>query len=297
MSAFDLSQLPALPAIEQVDAEAIITDLRNRIVELYPPGEAVIDLESEPLRKQIENFALREAMLRTDFNQRALSLTLASAKADALDHIGVTYYFTPRQVLVAADAQARPPIAQVLEADADYRRRIVLAWDSKSTAGAAKSYEYHALSASVDVRDVHVSSPRPGTTTVTVLARSADGVPSAATLKTVRAALNDQDVRPLCEEVIVQAAQRLDYTLAVALTLPAGPERAAVLALATASLRAFVQSKHALNTTVTVAGVYAAAMVAGVANATSDLAQDLVPGEFEAPYCTTLTVDGEVVTL
>jgi phage-related baseplate assembly protein len=288
----DLSKLAAPQAIEQVSYDtvlaAMLADLQVR--------DPSLDLSpADPVYKVLEIAAYREALLRQEFNDRAKGLLLAYATGSDLDHIGVTYYYTQRLVIDPGNPTAVPPIDPVYESDDDYRARCLIAEDAFSTAGPAAAYIYHTKSASGDVLDVSAVSPVPGQVVVTVLSRLGDGTPDQALLDAVTVALGD-DVRPMTDEVIVQAPTVIDYTVNATLTVYAGFNQANIQAAAEASLQAWIDTQHLLGRDITVAGIKAALLVAGVHDVTlnntvgTDLIANLLVADTEAAYCAGITV-------
>lgn len=255
-----LDRLPKLAIVEALDVEAIIAERKARLIELYPACEAVLSLESEPLTKLVEAGGYRELMLRQRYNEEALALTLAFALGTDLDHIGLTYYQEPRLVLTAAVGTT----PAVLETDAAYRRRLQLKPASWSTAGPRDAYLFHTLSAHSDVLDAGVSTPYPGTTIVAVMGRAESGIPEYETLQAVQARLNDLEVRPLCERVIVQAVTVALYAAHVRIWTYPGADAAAKTTEATAALNALVAKLYAVGLDVTQSAIASAAHVAGV---------------------------------
>ena len=76
-TAIDLSGLAPPDIIETLDYEAIVTAMRDDLVEQFPLIAGVIDLESEPARKLIEAFAYRELRLRARINDAARAVDFA----------------------------------------------------------------------------------------------------------------------------------------------------------------------------------------------------------------------------
>ena len=174
-----------------------------------------------------------------------------------------------------------------METDEDYRYRLALKPYSYSVAGPSKAYEFHALSASGQVKSVSVTSPLKGTTAVHVLSRIGDGVPDAALLAAVSARLSDEEVRPLSEEVNVYAGSNSAYVLDVGLVLFRGASGELALAAVQKALAAFAAEKHRLKTDVVRSAIDAAAHVTGVKKVIIDQpAADVVCGPSQAPYCT-----------
>lgn len=84
----DLSQLPPLDIVKQVDHASLLQDTVKR-AGLSNPAP------SDPGYRVTAENTYREVMVRQDANEQAKGLTLAYGKGSSLDHIGVTYYRTP----------------------------------------------------------------------------------------------------------------------------------------------------------------------------------------------------------
>ncbi len=288
----DLSALPPPEVVETLAFEALLAEIKSGFLERYPDAAATIDLESEPVVKLLETFAYRELQLRARYNDEARALLLAFATGADLDHLGVTYFNgTARLVITPADDSTTPPTPAVMESDADYRQRLALQPSSESVAGPRGAYRFHALSAAGDVKDASVIRPEAGTVQVHVLSRVGNGTPSAALLDAVQAALDDESVRPLCDDVVVTAAQIVDYALDIQLTLFAGPSVEVVLAAVNAALVKFAADNHRLGNDIIRSAIDAAAHVAGVKKVViASPADDVVCAAGQAPYCTAINV-------
>lgn len=296
MNGVDLSLLPPPKVIEELAFEAILAEIKADFVTRHPAAAALIDLESEPVVKLLEVSAYRETLLRARYNDEARALLLAFATGADLDHIGATYYDGEARLLVTPeDLDATPPVAAVWESDDDYRYRLSLKPESYSVAGPRDAFEFHALSASGQVKSAKPSTPYGGTTEVFILSRTGAGVPDPALIDTVEAALNAESVRPLSEEVLVSPATVIEYALDIALTLFPGASTEVALAEANARLAAFAAAHHRLNADIIKSAIDAAAHVPGVKKVVIVApAADIDCGLGEAPYCTgiTLTVAG-----
>lgn len=248
-ASISLEALPKPAIVEGLDVEAIIAARKARLTELMPELTPVLALESEPLTKLIEAGAYREILLRQRYNEEALALTLAFALGADLDHIGLTYYQEPR-----------------LEGETDtaYRRRLQLKPASWSTAGPRDAYLFHALSAHNGVADAGVYSPYPGTTIVAILGTTPDGTPTQEVLDAVTARLNDQEVRPLCETVVIQSVQVRAYVAHVTIYTYPGADAAQKVTEATTSLQTLVDSLYTVGRDVPRSAIAAAAHVSGV---------------------------------
>ncbi|SMH35817.1 baseplate J/gp47 family protein [Maritimibacter sp. HL-12] len=274
-SAIDLATLPTPEVIEQLDAEAIIAALKADVAARAPEVAAALDLESEPIIKILEAAAYRELLLRGRVNDAARAVMLATATGAGLENL----------------AALLGVVRLAGETDDDLRGRIQLSLEGFSTAGPVGAYAYHALAAHADVKDVAVDSPTPGEVRVTVLSRDGDGVPGQEVLDAVAAALNADDVRPLCDTVEVEAATVTSYQVTAEMDLAPATNEADVLATAEAAVEAYVAAQHALGAQVSLSGLYAALHRPGVdlVDLTAPVAT-ITAGPREAPYCTAITL-------
>ena len=287
-TAIDLSQLPAPTVVETLDYESVLAALQADFTARYPAFTAA--LESEPVLKLLEVAAWRELIVRGRVNDAARACMLAYALGSDLDHLAALYG-VQRLLLDAGDPTAVPPVPPTYESDARLRARTQLALEGFSTAGPVGAYEFWALSADAHVLDVSVQSPVPGQVLVTVLDSRGNGTPDAALLAAVLTTLSAEDVRPLTDQVLVQAAEIVPYTITAALTVYPGPDAATVRAAAAAATTAYAASVHRLGYDVTLSGLYAALHQPGVQRvALTAPAADLVLAAHQASWCTAVTV-------
>lgn len=221
-TAVDLSQMPPPSVVETLDFEvilaSILADYTARMQATGQPFTALV--ESDPAYKMAESCAFRELVLRQRVNDGAIATMLPYATGDDLDIIAARYDVT-RLLIQAEDTTTVPPTPAVYEPDDDLRRRCLLALESYTTAGSVGSYVFHALSADGDVKDADVANPPivPGTVNVAVLSRTGDGTAPSTLLDTVSAALTPDEVRPVCDNVVVSTAQIINYTVVASLVL------------------------------------------------------------------------------
>ncbi len=295
MATIDLSQLPAPIVVEVLDYEDILAERKATLISLYPEEqrEAVartLALESEPIVKLLQENAYREVILRQRVNDAAKAVMLAHATGEDLDQLGANFN-TPRLVITPADESTIPPTPAVMETDEDYRLRLQDAFEGMSTAGSAGSYRFHARSADGRVADVTAISPSPANVTVTVLSRDGDGTVSPELLQVVRDALNDEDVRPVADRVIVQSAKIAPYVIEAVLYLYPGPEVAPILDTANKRLRAYVQNMRRLGRSIRRSSMNAALTVEGVEHVEIiKPAADIVLDKTQAGYCTGVNI-------
>lgn len=289
-SAIDLSLLPVPDVVETLDYEVILAAMKADLAARAPEVAAVLALESEPLVKLLEVCAYREVLIRARVNDAAQAVTLARATGTDLDNLAALFGVA-RLVINPGDPLAVPPVAATLESDADLRRRAQLALEGFSTAGPEGAYVFHALSADADVLDVSATSPSAGDVLVTVLSRTGSGTAPAPLLATVQAALNADDVRPLCDNVVVQSAAIVSYAITATLYFYPGPDSAVVMAAAQAAATAYAAAQHRIGRDVTISGLHAALHQPGVQRVvlTSPSAA-LTIGSAQASWCTAITL-------
>lgn len=289
-SAIDLSLLPVPDVVETLDYEVILAAMKADLAARAPDLAAVLALESEPLVKLLEVCAYREVLIRARVNDAAQAVTLARATGTDLDNLAALFGVA-RLVINPGDPLAVPPVAATLESDADLRRRAQLALEGFSTAGPEGAYVFHALSADGDVLDVSATSPSAGDVLVTVLSRTGSGAAGAPLLAAVQAALNADDVRPLCDNVVVQSAAIVSYAITATLYFYPGPDSAVVMAAAQAAATAYAAAQHRIGRDVTISGLHAALHQPGVQRVvlTSPSAA-LTIGSAQASWCTAITL-------
>lgn len=287
-TAVDLSRLPFPTVVEPLDVEAIVAAMLADLRARAPEFTALV--ESDPAYKILEACAYRELLLRQRVNEAAKAVLLAYAAGSDLDQIAANFN-VQRLVLAPANPNTLPPTPAVLEPDDDLRRRVQLAFEGLSTAGPEGAYVFHALGAHPDVLDASATSPTPGVVVVSVLSRAGSGAPAAPVLAAVAAALADENVRPLTDQVTVVAASIVNFTVVASLTLYPGPDSTVVLAEANTRLTDYLARSRRLGRDVTRSGVFAALHAEGVQNVVlTQPAADVVVTPAQAAFCTARTV-------
>lgn len=291
----DMSKLPAPDVVVVPEFETILSALKADLVAAIPADlrtdvTDTLTLESEPLTKWLERLAYLLVVERSDRNDSAHAVMLAYARGSDLDQLGA-FFGVARLVITPANPAAIPPIAAVLEDDDTFRARIQLAPRGYSVAGPVGAYVFHAKTADGQVLDAAATSPTPGRVVVSVLSRVGNGVPTQALLNTVAAAVNADDIRPLTDEVIVQAAGIVNYQITGKIyTLP-GPDSSSVLTTAQQRIAAYAESMHRIGRRPTLSGIYAAMHIEGVDRVElTSPAADVAVGETQASWCTTINV-------
>lgn len=291
----DLSLVPAPALIDALDFEAILAARKAALLALWPEAdrpalEATLAIEGEALTLFLEESAYRELLLRARINDAARSVMLAYAAGTDLDQIGANYG-VQRLTLTPANPSAVPPVAAVLEADPDYRARILLSLAALSVAGPEDAYLYHAQSADPRVAHVTAQSPTPGEVLITVLGRDGNGTPPGDLLTNVTAALTAKSVRPLTDHVTVQAPTIVPFSVTASLSTYPGPDAAVVLAQAQAELAAYLASVRKIGYDITLSGIYGALQRPGVHRVTlTSPTADIVINDSSAGHCTAAAI-------
>lgn len=98
------------------------------------------------------------------------------------------------------------------ESDEHLRERIRLAPESFSNAGSKGAYIFHTKSAHPDIADVSVFSPEPGKVKVIFILK--DGIlPDTDIINKVQNYLNSEKVRPLTDNVLVEAPSIVNFDI------------------------------------------------------------------------------------
>ena len=295
----DLSKLDAPKVLEDLDFESLLVDRKTEFIALFPQDErtfwqARLSLESEPITKLLQEVVYLQLMERNRINNAAKATMLAYASGSDLDVIAANYN-VKRQVIQEANNNVTPKIPEILEDDTSLRLRTQLAFEGLSVAGPRSAYIFHALSAHPDVADVSVVSPQPANVTVTILSRNGQGEADENLLNVVRAKLNDDDIRPIGDRVIVQSAVIQSYEIRAKLHLYRGPEYEPIKAAALKKLTAYTKEKHRLGRDISLSGIYAALHLEGVQRVELiSPTDDIVLPSSKSAYCTAINL--EIVT-
>ena len=283
----NLSTLPPPDVVEPLSFETIFAEM---LADLKARDSAFTALvESDPAFKILEVAAYRELLMRQRVNDAARSVMLAYAGGSDLEQLGGLFGVT-RKTLVEADPEANPPVAAVYESDADLRLRIQLSLEGLSTAGPAGAYVYHALKVST-IRDVAVESPTPGDVLVTVLSQNNNGLASAGEIAAVEDILNSDDVRPLTDNVTVQAAEIITYAITATVFVNDGPDASVVLANCNAAATAYAAERFRIGADINLSGIYAALHQPGVEKVVlAAPASNLNITSTQAGRCTAITL-------
>ena len=324
----DLSLLPPPDVVETLEFEAIYQEVVG-VFRSHMGDQWTALLESDPVVKIMETIAYRELLMRARVNSAAKASLLAYAKGADLDNRAADYG-VQRLTIRAADPDAVPPVAAVMEDDEALRYRTRLSLEALSVAGSRGAYEYHALSASAELANVSVDSPRfsgvevdaavrallpdgaivvvcdydaglanplPGDVSLAILPRLDSATLPAQLVTTVQAALSAETVRPITDRPRVQTGKPTDFKVQAVLHVEAGPDPAVVQATARKGLDAAIAEARRLEGQLPLSAVYAALHVTGITQV--DLVyptEGIACDKRHYPNCTSIALTTQVAT-
>ncbi len=232
----DLSRFPPPLALRDVDYEAFLADRLARLQTLMQAGGIDFDvtgLETDPAVILQETDAYRELLAYAAINDAVKAGLIAFATGADLDHLGLTSALglpsgqrdsMLRRIIVPATVNA----PAVMEGDAEYRRRLLLAPEAYATAGTAGSYIFHALWADARVLNADVWTPAPGEVTVAIQSREGDGAAPDDLVEAVRSHLTRKDIKPLTDVVTVRSVENVGFVVSLDAYILPGPDPLAV---------------------------------------------------------------------
>lgn len=180
-----------------------------------------------------------------------------------------------------------------LETDDELRERTKLAPSAFSTAGPVDAYKFFALGASSTIVDVAVTSSVPGTVNVWPLVDGGVTTPPEI-ITLVESALNDEQVRPLSDTVVVASPTFINYSIDAELTIFESADPVAVQSTVESAFQSYADQRgKEIGQDVTIAQLIALAIgdASEVYNVTfNSPGADVVIGETEVSKLTGLTV-------
>jgi len=313
-----LPDLPVPDVVQILDYEAILSELKTQFNAIQPnlidenshaivksadlvestngerywkipvdkeSGLFYLDLESDPVTRLLEVAAYRELLLRQRINDAALAVMPAYCKGSDQDELFKVFGLERLMIKEPTDTEFA-----IYEPDEAFRRRYALALDQFTTAGSEESYLYHALSADGRVKDASGYSPSASEVVITILGRDGSGIAPSSLLAIVSDALNDKKTRPIADQLIIQSAEIIRYSINVCLILNYGPSPEPVLELARKNLNAFVQSHHKLGADIELTAIAAKTHLTGVHRVEFDMSLPIRCEQWQAPFCTGINV-------
>ncbi|HEO1767579.1 TPA: baseplate J/gp47 family protein [Acinetobacter baumannii] len=292
----DFSQLTPPEAVEELDFEIIFQERKERLISLYPENKQdqirkVLERESEPMTKLVQENAYRELILRSRINSQYKASLLAYAKNSDLDAKAADYGVL-RLLISPEDLTTIPPTPAVYESDEDLRYRASLAFDGLSVAGPTSAYEFFALSADGRVADAYAFSPYPAEANVVILQRnSINGAATAELIKIVDTYLSDEKRRPTADRLTVQSAEIVEYEIIAKLHHNNLPETDPLIEEATRNIEVFTNTPRRIGNSVYLSALYKEMHVSGVEYVEIiSPSHDVLVTSVQAAFCTAINI-------
>lgn len=219
----DLEALGALLGVYRLEASSAVVTMRFAIS--APAGETVIIPAGTRVTADGKLFFATMQRVAAAYDAGTVDIQ-AIALDPGTDPNGMSVgsiktLVDPIPYISAVSNTDSPSGGSDIEDDESFRRRIMLAPHSFSSAGAAKAYEYWARTADPTVADAKATSPSAGVVNVVIL-MDGGNIPTESQLETVAEVLSDQTVRPLGIQVNVLAAEAVSYTVSAKYYISAG---------------------------------------------------------------------------
>ncbi|MDB5610656.1 MAG: hypothetical protein JWP25_7556 [Bradyrhizobium sp.] len=211
----DFARLPPPKVIETIDYEVMLARYKADVLAKNPALAAALKLEQSPTNIILGAEAYGEMIVRERINAAAKASMLPFATGSDLEVIGARF-----------NVQRMPG-----ELDPRLCRRIQLSMESFTTAGSPGSYIFHALSASINVKDASAVTERgTGKVTVTVMADGTNPVPTADVIDAVYDRLMADGIKPLTDDISVLPVTKIATDIVANITLYPGPDSSLVIA-------------------------------------------------------------------
>lgn len=298
----DLSTLPASPLVD-VDREAIIAARKVIFKTLWDaarvhnpklPDFDTLHLAFEPAAIANEGFGVNETLILQAINDAAKELRLAQASGSNLDHLGVTYHRSERQII----RPATDTTAALYESDDAYRDRTQLAPEALADMGLTPGgYIYKIRTAFAEaIKHVFPINRQDGRVEIRVLGRDGSGAVLPATVAKIVSAFRIEEGQQSTDVLTVLSADIEEVTWDVTLYIKRGPDPATVVALAKANLQALADRLHRINETQYCEAISSAAHVGPVITTrVNSPASDRIGAPEKAYYVSAINVTAEVL--
>ncbi|WP_336022791.1 baseplate assembly protein [Acinetobacter lwoffii] len=303
MSTVDFSQLPVPQLIQELDYESILNDRKEKFIALYDESEhdnwrMILSRESEPVTKLLEENAYLEMLYQQKCNTDARSLLLAYAEGADLDHLALTEYGITRLLVTPADNSAIPPLPAVYESDERLKERCLLSFDGMNTAGSSNAYRYFTLSADGRVDGVKVYSHTDNPYLLDIIISQVDsenGEASEELVSIVQAALDPENVRPICDRPLVKSSIASNYQISARIYVGKNAEDSLLLEATNLRIQSYIKKSKKEGQSIRLSALYAALHVDGIQRVIIDSPQtDIEIDVYHHPHCTgtNITIGG-----
>lgn len=296
MSTVDFSQLPIPTLIQDLDFESIFNERKEKFIALYETVEqqekirTILNRESEPLTKLLQENSYLEMHYRHKCNIDARSLLLAYAEGPDLDHLALTEYGLTRLLVTPEDLTMVPPRTAIYESDERLKERCLLSYDVMNTAGSINAYKFFTLSADGRVWGVKVNSHIDNPYILDIIISQSDSLNGEASnelINIVQKKLDPDTVRPVCDRPIVKSSIAQNYQILARLFVGKNAEDSLLLDTAKLRLDNYIQNSKKTGQSIRLSAIYAALHVDGISRVIIDSpSSDIEIDVFHHPHCT-----------
>jgi len=299
MSTVDFSQLPVPNLVQELDYESLLEDRKAKFISLYDASEQeswrnILKRESDPVVKILQENAYLELLYRNKCNTDARSLLLAYAEGPDLDHLALTEYGLVRLVVTPADSSVIPPRPAVYETDERLRERCLLQFDGMNTAGSINAYRFFTLSADGRVDGVKVHSTIDNPYLLYIIISQIDsqtGEASQELIDIVQAALDPENVRPVCDRPTVRSSIAQTYQVSARLFIGKNAEDSLLLEAANIRLENYIKKARKNGQSIRLSALYAALHIDGINRVVIDSpTTDIEVDIYNHPHCTATSI-------
>ena len=253
-----LGNLPDPDIVDKSTFETIYREMRDRFL-TYLPNFADVE-DTDPAFVVMQQWAYRELLLRQRQNDAARANFASTATGADLDNLAVNLGVT-RRVLVPADPDADPPIAEVLETDTSLRKRFVNKLET-IVAGSPSWYQALAFELSGDpvkIKDAYAWSPSGGNVNIAIIVADTitDATERAAVKGTIQAALRlGDDNQFVGVEPVVSDAVGVAYGVTAQIRPNDSFTFAGIQASVKADLTTFLEAQEKIGRVLYVGEIY-----------------------------------------
>ncbi|PLY08404.1 MAG: baseplate assembly protein [Arcobacter sp.] len=180
-----------------------------------------------------------------------------SASSSDVQTVNIT---TPLPYVVTAASGDGFKNGSEVESDEEFRARIFISMADKSTAGASETYESFTYSSDERISDVNIERLEAGTVHVFYYSKDAD----ATMQENINSSLNDKQIRPLSDTVIIDHVEVINIDVTASLVLEENVLSNEVLSNAIASLKAGLKTLEKIKEDITLSEINDFLKVAGV---------------------------------
>ena len=268
--------------LQPVHYEAEITESNGRYFWSIPvdknQSRYYLDLPITAMGRQAHITAYHEIRHQQQFNEAVKSVMVATATGGDLDNLAL------REGLTRFDN----------ETDDQFRKRIILKPESLAQ-GTAGSYVFHSLNADSSIKQAIAISPVVGEVVVYLLNKNGNGFVDAETLAVVDAYLNEPD-RNAFDDITVLSAEIIEYQINIDLVFYSNSDQAQIIAAIVANYASFKEQNEIIGSSIDDL-IITNQLLCGnkFKQITFNSSVSVQIGAHQAPFCTQLVINGEVV--